>query len=106
MTALAEWHGTVLAKSDRTVIVEGNHYFPLDDVNTSLLEKTETHTVCPWKGTASYYDVVVEGHAQCGRGVVLPDAQGCSQEHHRLPSLLEGCDSQRGLSSDQGVDRE
>jgi uncharacterized protein (DUF427 family) len=57
----AVWNGTVLAGSDRTVVVEGNHYFPPEDVNTEYLESSSKHTACPWKGTASYYDVVVDG---------------------------------------------
>ncbi len=61
MTVTATWRGKVLASSDRTVVVEGNHYFPTDDVDAAVLQPSDTHTVCPWKGTASYYDVVVDG---------------------------------------------
>lgn len=57
----ATWNGTVIAESDDTVVVEGNHYFPVAAVNPDLIRRTETHTVCPWKGTASYYDIVVDG---------------------------------------------
>ena len=57
----ASWNGVTIAESDDTVIVEGNHYFPRDAVDASLLRPSDTHTVCPWKGTASYYDVVVDG---------------------------------------------
>jgi uncharacterized protein (DUF427 family) len=57
----AVWNGTVIAESDRTVEVEGNHYFPPEDVESRYLEPSSRHTVCPWKGTASYYDVVVDG---------------------------------------------
>ena len=49
----AVWHNTVIAQSDDTVVVEGNHYFPADSVDRSLLRSSDTHTVCPWKGTAS-----------------------------------------------------
>jgi uncharacterized protein (DUF427 family) len=55
----ATWKGTVLAESDDTVVVEGNHYFPPESVRREHFRESETHTVCPWKGTASYYDVVV-----------------------------------------------
>jgi uncharacterized protein (DUF427 family) len=55
----ATWKGAVLAESDDTVVVEGNHYFPPDSVKREHFRESETHTVCPWKGTASYYDVVV-----------------------------------------------
>jgi len=55
----AIWNGTVLAESDETVVVEGNHYFPLESVASERLRPSATHTTCPWKGEASYYDVVV-----------------------------------------------
>lgn len=57
----ATWNGTVIAESDRTKMVEGNHYFPVGDINTDLLIDSSTHTRCPWKGKASYYTVVVDG---------------------------------------------
>lgn len=57
----AVWNGRVLAVSDRTVVVEGNHYFPADAVDRELFEDSATHTVCPWKGRASYYTVSVDG---------------------------------------------
>jgi len=55
----AVWNGAVIAESDRTEVVEGNHYFPPDSVRRELVRPSATHTVCGWKGTASYYDVVV-----------------------------------------------
>ena len=55
----AIWNGAVIADSDATVIVEGNHYFPAASVNPAHLQASPTHTVCGWKGTASYYHVVV-----------------------------------------------
>ena len=55
----ATWNGAVIAESGDTVVVERNHYFPAASVNRTHLRESATHTVCPWKGTASYYDVVV-----------------------------------------------
>ena len=55
----ATWNGATIAESSDTVVVEGNHYFPLGDVLPDHLRPTETHTTCHWKGVASYYDVVV-----------------------------------------------
>ena len=63
----ASWNGAVLAESDTTEIVEGNHYFPPDSIRQEFFRASDTHTVCSWKGTASYYDVVVNGQ-------VNPDA--------------------------------
>lgn len=57
----AKWKGTVIAQSDHTEIVEGNHYFPADSVNRELLQESGTRSVCPWKGTARYYHVSVDG---------------------------------------------
>ena len=57
----AIWKGTVLAESDRVETVEGNAYFPPDSIKREYLRPTDAHTVCPWKGVASYYDVVVNG---------------------------------------------
>jgi uncharacterized protein (DUF427 family) len=61
MTVQATWNGTVLAKSDKTILVEGNQYFPAADVVSDLFEESATTSHCPWKGDASYYSVVVDG---------------------------------------------
>lgn len=57
----AIWNDAVIAESDDTVVVEGNHYFPIESVDASVLQPSSHHTVCPWKGLASYYDVAVDG---------------------------------------------
>ena len=57
----AIWNGHVLAESDDTVIVEGNHYFPSDSLDMQFFAASSHTSMCPWKGTASYYDVVVDG---------------------------------------------
>jgi len=57
----AIWNGAVIAESDDTVVVEGNHYFPADSVDRNVLRPSDTHTVCPWKGTASYWTLEVDG---------------------------------------------
>ncbi|MEZ5219273.1 MAG: DUF427 domain-containing protein [Ilumatobacteraceae bacterium] len=59
--ARAVWNGEVLAESDDTVIVEGNHYFPAASVRPDVIRPSSTTTVCPWKGTASYYTIVAGG---------------------------------------------
>ena len=59
--AKATWEGTVLAESNQTIEVEGNQYFPPDSVRREYFQPSERHSVCPWKGTASYFDVVVNG---------------------------------------------
>jgi uncharacterized protein (DUF427 family) len=57
----AIWEGATIAESDRTVVVEGNHYFPPGSVNRANLKQSSTTTTCPWKGKASYYTVEVAG---------------------------------------------
>jgi uncharacterized protein (DUF427 family) len=58
----AIYNDEVIAESDNTVVVEGNHYFPVDSVKKEFLTESNTHTTCPWKGVASYYNVVVNGN--------------------------------------------
>jgi uncharacterized protein (DUF427 family) len=57
----AVWNGAVLAESDNTVVVEGNHYFPPDSINKQYFKESDTHSTCPWKGVASYYSIEVDG---------------------------------------------
>lgn len=59
--ARAVWNDTVIAQSDDTVVVEGNHYFPPDSVDMSMLEPSQTTSFCGWKGMAQYYSVVANG---------------------------------------------
>jgi uncharacterized protein (DUF427 family) len=59
--AKATWNGVVVAESDDTVVVEGNHYFPRSSLNSALIQDSAKTTVCPWKGTANYYSLNVEG---------------------------------------------
>ncbi|MBZ0168468.1 hypothetical protein MELA_02734 [Candidatus Methylomirabilis lanthanidiphila] len=55
----AIWNRVTIAESDDTVVVEGNHYFPLSSVRSEYLRESATHTTCHWKGEAAYYDLVV-----------------------------------------------
>ena len=57
----ANWNGATLAESDETIVVEGNHYFPPTALNRTYFKPSQTETVCGWKGTASYYDLEVDG---------------------------------------------
>ena len=60
-SAKVTYNGKVLAQSDKTIIVEGNHYFPPDSVSMGYFVENDEHTECHWKGTASYYDLAVDG---------------------------------------------
>ena len=57
----AVWKDKVIAETDNYEMVEGNYYFPPESVKKEFLKESDTHTTCPWKGLASYYDVVIEG---------------------------------------------
>ena len=76
----ATWKGAVLAESDDTVVVEGNHYFPADSIRREHFRESETHTVCPWKGTASYYDVVVGGDVNREAAWYYPQPKDAARE--------------------------
>jgi uncharacterized protein (DUF427 family) len=71
----AIWNGAVLAESDETVIVEGNHYFPAESIKTEYFQPSETHTVCGWKGTASYCDLVVNGETNPDAAWYYPEVK-------------------------------
>ncbi len=76
----AEWHGVVLAESDDTVVVEGNHYFPRSAVRAEYLTGSDTHTVCPWKGTASYYSLVVDGATNDDAAWYYPEPKPAAEQ--------------------------
>ena len=69
--AKATWNGVVIAESDDTVVVEGNHYFPRD---------SDTHTVCPWKGTASYHSLEVDGTTNPAAAWYYPEPKDAAKE--------------------------
>ncbi len=69
----ARWNGVIIAQSDDTVMVEGNHYFPADSVDPALLEDSATHSNCPWKGVASYKTLVVDGQRNKDAAWYYPD---------------------------------
>ena len=71
--AKASWNGTILAESNKTVVVEGNQYFPPDSVRAEYFRSSQTHTVCPWKGTASYHDVEVNGERNTDAAWYYPE---------------------------------
>ena len=71
----AIWRDAVVAESDGTVVVEGNHYFPADALRREHFRPSETHTTCPWKGEASYYDIVVGGETNHDAAWYYPRAK-------------------------------
>ena len=71
----ATWNDAVLAESSETVVVEGNHYFPPDSVDKQYFKSSDTHTICPWKGEASYYNVVVNGETNKDAAWYYPETK-------------------------------
>lgn len=69
----AIWNDEVIAESEDTVVLEGNHYFPLDSVREDVLVPSDTHTVCPWKGKASYYSLRSDGRTAPDAAWFYPD---------------------------------
>jgi len=76
----AIWNGAVIAESDDTVVVEGNHYFPAAAVDEQYLASSDRHTTCYWKGVASYYDVVVDGEVNQAAAWYYPDPSGAAMQ--------------------------
>jgi uncharacterized protein (DUF427 family) len=74
----AVWNGVTLAESDKTIVVEGNHYFPPDAVQQEYFAETPTHTTCPWKGLASYYTVTVDGKSNADAAWFYPDPKAAA----------------------------
>ena len=76
----ATWNNAVIAESNDTVVVEGNHYFPSDSVSKAHLQPSGTHTICPWKGEASYYNVVVDGETNKDAAWYYPEPKDAAAE--------------------------
>jgi uncharacterized protein (DUF427 family) len=76
----AIWNGKTLADSDRTVVVEGNHYFPPASVNRTYFQESPTHTTCPWKGEASYYTLLVDGQSNKDAAWYYPEPKEAAQQ--------------------------
>jgi uncharacterized protein (DUF427 family) len=77
--AKAIWNGVVIAESDTFEEVEGNIYFPEDSLNKEYLENSETTSVCPWKGTASYYSLIVDGKKNSDAAWYYPSPKEASK---------------------------
>ena len=76
----ASWNGTVIAESDDIVLVEGNAYFPRDAVRDDVLRPSDRHTFCPWKGTASYFTLEVDGETNRDAAWYYPETEDAAKE--------------------------
>ena len=84
------WNGAVLAESERTEVVEGNHYFPPDAVKRQYFAPSETHTICPWKGTASYYTVQVDGKTNPDAAWFYPETKDAAKNIDNYVAFWKG----------------
>lgn len=75
----AIWNGTVIAESDVTVQVEGNHYFPVSAIKADFFEASDTHTTCVWKGVASYYTLHVDGKRNADAAWYYPEPKDAAK---------------------------
>lgn len=78
--AKAIWKGIVIAESDKTTVVEGNHYFPIESVKQEFLQPSDLHTTCFWKGDASYYNIQVNGETNKNAAWFYPDPSSAARQ--------------------------
>ena len=86
----ATWNGATIAESDDTVMVECNHYFPRASVDAARLRDSDSTTVCPWKGVAHYYDLVVDGAENPNAAWYYPDPKPAAAEIRERIAFWKG----------------
>ena len=86
----AIWNGQVIAESDDTIIVEGNHYFPKSSIKQEYFKSSDTHSVCPWKGTASYYTLDVDGTENSDAAWYYPKAKDAAKQIEDYVAFWKG----------------
>lgn len=88
--AKAIWNGVVLAESEQTEIVEGNHYFPPEAINRAYFRESSHHTICPWKGKASYYDIEVNGQTNANAAWYYPQPKPAAKNINGYVAFWKG----------------
>jgi len=86
----AIWNGEVIAESNDTVVIEGNHYFPEASIKKEFFKSSDTHTVCPWKGTASYYTVEVSGEENQDAAWYYPETKEGAKKIEGMVAFWNG----------------
>ena len=92
----ATWHDAVLAQSDDTIVIEGNHYFPPGSINNDYFKQSGTHTTCPWKGEASYYSIVVDGQENKDAAWYYPEPKDAAKEIKDYVAFWRGVKVEQG----------
>lgn len=88
--AKAIWNDTVLAQSNDTIVIDGNHYFPPDSVNKQYFKESNKHTSCPWKGTADYYDIEVNEQINRDAAWFYPNAKEKAKHFENYVAFWRG----------------
>jgi uncharacterized protein (DUF427 family) len=86
----AMWRGATLAESGDTVMLEGNHYFPANSINRDYFHESDNHTTCPWKGQASYYDILVDGEANKDAAWYYPEPKDAANNIRKRVAFWKG----------------
>ena len=86
----AEWNNQVIAESDATIVVENNHYFPLEAVKKEFLKPSSTHSTCPWKGIASYYSLDVDGKQNPDAAWFYPEPKDAAKQIKNYVAFWKG----------------
>ncbi len=93
--AKAIWKGKVLAESNDTIVIEGNHYFPPESINRDYFQDSNTHTTCPWKGKASYYTIVDNGDTNKDAAWYYPNPSNMASEIKDYVAFWRGVNVER-----------
>jgi uncharacterized protein (DUF427 family) len=93
--AKAIWNGKVLAESNDTIVIEGNHYFPPESINRDYFQDSGTHTTCPWKGKASYYNIVDNGDTNKDAAWYYPNPSNMASEIKDYVAFWRGVNVER-----------
>ena len=86
----ATWNNQIIAESNDTIVVENNHYFPIESVNSEFLKESDTHSACPWKGTASYYSLEVDGKTNKDAAWYYPHAKDAAKNIEGYVAFWKG----------------
>jgi len=86
----AIWKGQVIAESNNTIVIEGNHYFPPNDIKKEFFVDSEAHTTCPWKGLASYYTIKVNGDENPDAAWYYPEASDLAKQIEDYVAFWKG----------------
>ena len=86
----AIWNDKIIAESDQTINIEGNQYFPPDSINKEFFRKNSTQTLCHWKGTASYYDILIEGQINPNAAWFYPEPSALADKIKNYVAFWKG----------------